>query len=128
MDAFQFIKDVPVDWADSRYLEAEPGDYITVARKAKDRDEWFVGAITDENARTALIPFDFLPVGKKYIATIYEDGKDADWDLNPQSYRIRKVVVTHKSLLKQKLAPGGGAAISLKEGTQAGLKGLKEIK
>lgn len=128
MDAFQFIKDVPVDWADSRYLEAEPGDYITVARKAKDRDEWFVGAITDENARTAIIPFDYLPAGKKYIATIYEDGKDADWDKNPQSYRIRKVVVTNKSVLKQKLAPGGGAAISLKEGAKADLKGLKEIK
>lgn len=128
MDAFQFIKDVPVDWADSRYLEAEPGDYITVARKAKDCDEWFVGAITDENARTAIIPFDYLPAGKKYIATIYEDGKDADWDKNPQSYRIRKVVVTNKSVLKQKLAPGGGAAISLKEGTKADLKGLKEIK
>lgn len=128
MDAFQFIKDVPVDWADSRYLEAEPGDYITVARKAKDRDEWFVGAITDENARTAIISFDYLPAGKKYIATIYEDGKDADWDKNPQSYRIHKVVVTNKSVLKQKLAPGGGAAISLKEGTKADLKGLKEIK
>lgn len=128
MDAFQFIKDVPVDWADSRYLEAEPGDYITVARKAKDRDEWFVGAITDENARTAIIPFDYLPAGKKYIATIYEDGKDADWDKNPQSYRIHKVVVTNKSVLKQKLAPGGGAAISLKEGAKADLKGLKEIK
>lgn len=128
MDAFQFIKDVPVDWADSRYLEAEPGDYITVARKAKDRDEWFVGAITDENARTAIISFDYLPAGKKYIATIYEDGKDADWDKNPQSYRIHKVVVTNKSVLKQKLAPGGGAAISLKEGAKADLKGLKEIK
>lgn len=128
MDAFQFIKDVSVDWADSRYLEAEPGDYITVARKAKDREEWFVGAITDENARTAVIPFSYLPVGKKYVATIYEDGKDADWDTNPQSYRIRKVIVTNKSILKQKLAPGGGAAISLKEGMKEDLKGLKEIK
>lgn len=128
MDAFQFIKDVPVDWADSRYLEAEPGDYITVARKAKDRDEWFIGAITDENARTAIIPFDYLPTGKKYIATIYEDGKDADWDTNPQSYRIRKAVVTSKSTLKQKLAPGGGVAISLKEGSKEELKGLKEIR
>lgn len=128
MDAFQFIKDVPVDWADSRYLEAEPGDYITVARKAKDHDEWFVGAITDENARTAVIPFDYLSAGKKYIATIYEDGKDADWDKNPQSYRIRKAVVTSKSVLKQKLAPSGGVAISLKEATKESLKGLKEIK
>lgn len=128
MDAFQFIKEVPVDWADSRYLEAEPGDYITVARKAKDRDEWFIGAITDENARTAVIPFDYLPAGKRYIATIYEDGKDADWDTNPQSYCIRKVIVTNKSILKQKLARSGGVAISLKETTKEELKGLKEIK
>lgn len=115
MDAFQFIKDVPVDWADSRYLEAEPGDYITVARKAKGKDEWFIGAITDENPRTAVISFDYLTPGKKYVATIYEDGKDADWDTNPQSYKIRKVKVSSKTVLKQKLAPGGGAAISLKE-------------
>ena len=74
-------------------LEAEPGDYITIARKAKGKNEWFVGAITDENARTATIPFDFLPDGKKYIATIYEDGKDADWEKNPQSYHIFKAVV-----------------------------------
>ena len=117
MDAFQFIKDVPVDWADSYYLEAEPGDYITVARKAKGREEWFIGAITDENARTAVIPFDYLPKGKKFIATIYEDGKDADWNANPQSYNIRRITVTNKSILKQRLAPGGGVAISLKEVT-----------
>ena len=128
MDAFQFIKEVPVDWADSHYLEAEPGDYITVARKAKDREEWFIGAITDENPRTAVIPFSYLSAGRKYVATIYEDGKDADWDVNPQSYRIRKVVVTNKSLLKQKLASSGGVAISLKEATKESLKGLKEIK
>ena len=128
MDAFQFIKEVPVDWSDSHYLEAEPGDYITVARKAKDREEWFIGAITDENPRTAVIPFRYLSAGRKYVATIYEDGKDADWDVNPQSYRIRKVVVTNKSLLKQKLASSGGVAISLKEATKESLKGLKEIK
>lgn len=128
MDAFQFIKDVPVDWADSHYLEAEPGDYITVARRAKDRDEWFIGAITDENPRTAVIPFNYLTAGKKYIATIYEDGRDADWDTNPQSYQIRKVIVTGKSVLKQRLAPSGGVAISLKEATKESAKGLKEIK
>ena len=77
-EPFQFIKDVAVDWDKTDILEAEPGDYITIARKAKGKNEWFVGAITDENARTATIPFDFLPDGKKYIATIYEDGKDAD--------------------------------------------------
>ncbi len=128
MDAFQFIKDVPVDWSDSRYLEAEPGDYITVARKAKHTEEWFVGAITDENPRVATISFDFLPAKKKYVATLYEDGKDAHWDTNPQSYRIRRLLVTNKSILKQKLASSGGVAISLKEATQESVKGLKEIK
>lgn len=128
MDAFQFIKDVPVDWADSRYLEAEPGDYITVARKAKESEEWFIGAITDENARTAVIPFDYLPKGKKFIATIYEDGKDADWNANPQSYNIRRITVTDKSILKQRLAPGGGVAISLKEVGGKDIKRVKMIK
>ncbi len=113
-DAFQFIKDVAVDWDDSWYLEAEPGDYITVSRKAKARDEWFIGAITDENARIATLSFSFLPANQKFIATIYEDGKDADWDTNPQSYAIRTVTVTSKTILKQKLAAGGGAAISIK--------------
>ena len=127
-DAFQFIKDVPVDWADSHYLEAEPGDYITVARKAKEQDAWFIGAITDENPRTAIINFDFLPEGKKYIATIYADGDDADWDTNPQSYQIKKVVVSKKSKLRQKLAPSGGLAIAMYEGDKSATKGLKEIK
>lgn len=113
-DAFQFIKDVAVDWDDSWYLEAEPGDYITVARKAKAGNEWFIGAITDENARIATLSFSFLPANQKFIATIYEDGKDADWDTNPQSYAIRNVTVTSKTILKQKLAAGGGAAISIK--------------
>ena len=127
-DAFQFIKDVAVDWSDSRYLEAEPGDYITVARRAKGKDTWFVGAITDENARTAQIDFSFLPAGTKYIATIYEDGSDAHWKDNPQSYRIRCVVVTSKSRLKQQLAAGGGAAISIKPATKEEMKGLKTIR
>lgn len=128
MDAFQFIKDVPVDWDNSWYLEAEPGDYITVARQAKGRSEWFVGAITDENPRTATIKFDYLPAGKRYIATLYEDGADAHWDKNPQSYQIRRVVVTSKSVLKQKLAASGGVAISIIEGNKETVKGLKEIK
>ncbi|WP_321334323.1 glycoside hydrolase family 97 protein [uncultured Bacteroides sp.] len=128
MDAFQFIKDVAVDWDNSWYLEAEPGDYITVARKAKGKDEWFIGAITDENPRVATINFNYLPAGKLYIATIYEDGKDADWDKNPQSYRIRKVLITNKSVLKQQLASSGGAAISIKAGCVEEMKGLKEIK
>ena len=127
-DAFRFIEDVAVDWDNSWYLEAEPGDYITVARKAKGKNEWFVGGITDENRRTATIPFSWLPEGKQYIATIYEDGKDADWDTNPQSYQIRKVIVTPKSVLKQKLAASGGVAISIKEADKTEMKGLKVIR
>ncbi|MFR9496757.1 MAG: glycoside hydrolase family 97 protein [Rikenellaceae bacterium] len=114
MDAFQFIKDVAVDWSESHYLEAEPGDYITVARKVKGGDEWFVGAITDENPRVATIPFNYLDEGVKYIATIYEDGEQADWYTNPQEYNIYKVEVNSETTLHQKLAPGGGVAISIK--------------
>ena len=114
MDAFQFIKDVALDWDDTYILEAEPGDYITIARKTKGKQEWFVGGITDENPRTAMIDFSFLPKGKTYIATIYEDGKDADYNKNPQSYVIRKMVVGSKTKLKQQLAAGGGVAISIK--------------
>ena len=112
-DAFKFIQDVAVDWSDSRYLEAEPGDYITVARREKGSDRWFVGAITDENARIAVINFDFLPEGSAYVAEIYEDGKNAHWKENPQSYNIRKIKVTNKTILKQRLAEGGGVAITL---------------
>ena len=111
-DAFQFIKDVEVDWQESKYLEAEPGDYITVARKTKGKESWFLGAITDENARKTEIKCDFLTAGKKYKAIIYEDGKDASWDSNPKSYAIKTVEVTNKSKIKLHLAPGGGAAIS----------------
>lgn len=126
-DAFQFIKDVAVDWDNSYILEAEPGDYITIARKAKSKNEWFVGGITDENSRTATISFDYLPKGKKYIATIYADAKEANWNEKPQSYTITKVIVTSKSFLKQYIAPGGGVAISIKEGTASEIKGLKKI-
>ncbi|MDE5975291.1 MAG: glycoside hydrolase family 97 protein [Muribaculaceae bacterium] len=114
-DAFQFIKEVPVDWSDSRYLEAEPNRYITVGRRDKNSDNWFVGAITDENPRVALIDFSFLPKGEKYIATIYEDAPDAHWKDNPQAYRIRTVEVDSRKKLKQPLAAGGGAAISVKK-------------
>ncbi|WP_321518932.1 glycoside hydrolase family 97 protein [uncultured Bacteroides sp.] len=113
-DAFQFIKDVAVDWDNTYVLEAEPGDYITIARKAKGKNEWYVGGITDENAREANIDFSFLPAGKKYTATIYADGKDAHWIKNPQSYTIRTMTVTSRTKLKQKLAPSGGVAISIK--------------
>jgi len=127
-DAFQFIKDVAVDWDNSYILEAEPGDYITIARKAKNKYEWFIGGVTDENARTATINFNFLPEGKQCIATIYEDSKTAHWESNPMSYNIRKIVVTGKSILKQNLAPGGGVAISIKEASdKSEIKGLKKL-
>lgn len=113
-DAFQFIKDVPLDWADSKWLEAEPGDYITVARRDKNSDDWYIGGVTDENGRTALIDFSFLELGKKYTAIIYEDAPDADFRTNPQAYRIRKVNVDARTKLKQKVAPGGGFAIQVK--------------
>lgn len=114
-DAFQFIKDVAADWDSTYILEAEPGDYITIARKAKGVNEWFVGGITDENAREAVIDFSFLPAGKKYVATIYADGKKADWRTNPKDYVITTRKVTSKTTLKQRLAPSGGVAISIKE-------------
>ncbi|MCI5742905.1 MAG: glycoside hydrolase family 97 protein [Bacteroides sp.] len=114
-DAFQFIKDVAVDWDHTYILEAEPGDYITIARKAKGKNEWFVGGITDENSREAVIDLNFLPAGKKYQATIYADGKSADWRTNPKEYVISTRKVNHKTKLKQKLAPSGGVAISIKE-------------
>ena len=112
-DAFQFIKDVPVDWADSKYLEAEPNQYITVARLDKNSDDWYVGAITDSNSRVAEIDLSFLPEGKKYKATIYSDAPDAHWKDNPQAYQIKTVEVKPGKKLKQYLAPGGGAAIRI---------------
>ncbi len=113
-DAFNFIKDVAVDWDDTYVLAAEPGDYISIARKAKNKEEWYIGAITDENSRTIEVSFSFLPKNKTYIATIYADGKDASWDKNPQSYTIKKIKVTSKTVIKEVLARGGGLAISVK--------------
>ncbi|MBU7570002.1 MAG: glycoside hydrolase family 97 protein [Flavobacterium sp.] len=112
-DAFQFIKDVAADWDESKYLEAEPGDYLTVARKAKGNENWFVGAITDENPRNTTISLDFLTPGKKYKAIIYQDGKTAHWEKNPINYEIKTIEVTSKSKLKLNLAAGGGTAISI---------------
>ena len=113
LDAFQFIKDVPADWQTSKYLEAEPGDYLTVARKDKNSERWFLGAITDENTRKTEIKLDFLSPNKSYKATIYKDGKDAHWKNNPKSYDITTETVTSKSKLKLDLASGGGIAISI---------------
>jgi hypothetical protein len=113
MDAFQFIKDVALDWDDSKYLEAEPGEYITEARKAKGSANWFVGAITNENARMATVNLSFLDAGKKYTATIYADADDADYIKKPAAYVISKRVVDSKTVLSLKLAPGGGCAVSI---------------
>ncbi len=112
-DAFQFIRDVPLDWADSRWLEAEPGDFITVARRDKNSDDWYIGGVSDENARTAEIDLSFLEPGVKYIATIYEDAPDADYKANPQAYRIRTKKVDSRTRLPQPIAPGGGFAMRL---------------
>ncbi len=114
MDAFQFIKDVAADWDDTKILSAEPGDYIHTARKAKGTDNWFVGGITDENARDFTVDFSFLDKGRKYEATIYEDGKDADYINNPQSYHIYKKTVDSKTKLPVHLVRSGGYAISVK--------------
>ncbi len=128
MDAFQFIKDVAVDWDDSEYIEAEPGDYITVARKAKGTDNWFVGGITDENARIAGFTLDFLTPGKQYVATLYADGKDADYKENPTSYQIKKGIVTNKTKISVWEARSGGFALSLIEATPAEKKSVKKWK
>lgn len=111
-DAFQFIKEVEVDWDKTEILEAEPGDYVTIARKTKGKESWFLGAITDENPRKTEIALDFLTPGKKYKATIYQDGKDAHWEQNPKAYSIKTIEVTAKTKLKLNLAAGGGTAIS----------------
>lgn len=112
-DAFQFIKDVAVDWDDSKYLEAEPGDYITVARKAKGTDNWFIGGKCDENGHKSVVKLDFLDKGKKYECTIYADAKDAHYETNPKAYTITKKTVKKGDTLKLTEAPGGGFAVSL---------------
>ena len=127
MDAFQFIKDVAVDWDDSRYIAAEPGRYIVAARKAKGTGNWFVGCTASEHGYNTPLKLDFLDAGKKYIATVYADAKDADYKTNPHAYVIKKGVVTAKSVLKLKAAAGGGYAISIVEATKADLKGLKKL-
>lgn len=113
-DAFRFIRDVPVDWDDTRIIEAEPGDYITIARKEKGGYSWYIGAITDENSRIATIPLNFLGNQKRYQATIYKDAADADWQTNPEAYAIETIPVQSSTVLKIKLAPGGGCAIRVK--------------
>ena len=113
MDAFQFIRDVACDWDDSKYLEAEPGDYITVARKAKGTGNWFIGGKCDENGHKSVIKLNFLEKGKKYECTIYADAKDAHYEHNPKAYVITKKTVKQGDTLKLTEAPGGGFAVSL---------------
>jgi hypothetical protein len=115
LDAFQFIKDVPVDWSATKIIEAEPGDYITIARRAKNSKDWFMGSITDENERISTIRFDFLEANKKYEATIYKDGPNADYINNPSAYIIEKKQIDTSSTLNIRLAKGGGYAISIKQ-------------
>lgn len=117
MDAFRFIKEVAVDWDESRYLLAEPGDMIVIARRAKGSSAWFVGGVTDENRRTAELRLDFLDPEKSYVATLYADAPDADYRTNPEAYTIRTGKVTAKSKLKVEMAPGGGFALSIREAT-----------
>lgn len=128
MDAFQFIKDVPVDWDNSIYLEAEPGKYVTVARKEKGTNHWFIGSATGDANHQSVISLDFLEKGKNYIATIYADTKDTDYKSNPQSYQIVKGLVNSKNKLKINTVEAGGYAISLFEVTTSDeMKGLKKL-
>ena len=112
-DAFQFIRDVATDWDDSRYLEAEPARYITVARKAKGTDRWFIGGKCNEDGHQSDLRLDFLDKGKKYVCTVYADAKDADYEKNPKAYVITRRTVKQGDRLRLKMAPGGGFAVSL---------------
>ena len=114
-DAFQFIRDVALDWSESRYLEAEPGEYVTVARKAKGTGQWFVGNVTGEKDHVSEIVFDFLEPGRTYVATVYADAEDADYRTNPQAYTVREYRCTSGSRFRQKAVEGGGYAISFRE-------------
>ena len=114
-DAFQFIKDVAVDWRQSKYLMAEPGDYLIVARQAKKDGQWFLGGVTDENARELEVPLSFLEDGKTYEVKVYADAADADYKTNPQAYTIETQTVTSADNLKVRMAPGGGVAASFTE-------------
>lgn len=125
-DAFQFIREVPVDWDDTKIIEAEPGDYISIARKEKGKPNWFIGTITDENSRTSVLPLSFLDKGQPYVAVIYGDAPGADWKLNPEAYRIETFLVDGNSILKLKLAAGGGAAVQIKPASAIDLKQFKK--
>ena len=118
-----------IDWDDSKYLEAEPGQYITVARKAKDTNNWFVGCTSGEKGHQSVLKLNFLDAGKTYVATVYADAPDADYKTNPQAYTIHKGTVTSKSVLKLRAASGGGYAISIFEVTnKSDVAGVKRLK
>lgn len=127
-DAFQFIKDVAVDWEISKYLEAEPGEFITVARKEKGGNRWFVGNVNGEKPRVSDFVFDFLENDKQYVATIYADSPTANYKTNPQAYIIRKALVTSKSRLRQLSVAAGGFAISIVEANAGNKEGVKRLK
>jgi len=127
-DAFQFIKDVALDWEKSVYVEAEPGYYLTIARKAKDTGHWFVGNVNGFEGRTGEVKFDFLDAGKLYVAELYADQPTAHFKTNPQAYQISKLAINSKSVLRQFSAPGGGYAIRIREASKEELKGIKKLK
>jgi alpha-glucosidase len=112
--AFKFIRDVAVDWDTTRVLAGRIGDYVAVARKTKAKDEWFVGAITDESARTLDVPLSFLPNGRRYLAEVYADGPTASWRDNPESIVISSQPVTSSSHLRIRMAAGGGQAVRIR--------------
>ncbi|HVE61264.1 MAG TPA: glycoside hydrolase family 97 protein [Chitinophagaceae bacterium] len=128
LNAFQFIKDVAVDWDDTKILSAEPGDFLTIARKEKASPNWFIGAITDENPRITTAPLSFLENDKNYVAIIYRDAANAHWQNNPMAYTVEKFIVSNSTVLNLKLAAGGGAAISLMPADASQLKALKKYK
>jgi hypothetical protein len=111
--AFQFITDVGVDWQQTKVLDAEVGDFVTIARQERETGNWFIGGVTNENERIQELTFDFLEEGKIYTAKLYKDAPDAHWNNNPQAYEIEELELTNTSNLKVKLAPGGGFAISI---------------
>jgi hypothetical protein len=113
IDAFQFIREVGVDWDKTVVLDGEIGDHVSIARKERKTGNWFVGAITDENPREMTIDFSFLDAGKVYKAKVYRDGPNAHWDKNPTEYKIEEITVNKNTKHKLQLAPGGGAAISI---------------
>ncbi|MBK8602705.1 MAG: glycoside hydrolase family 97 protein [Saprospiraceae bacterium] len=126
-DAFQFIKDVAIDWDETKYLEAEPGQFITIARKAKGKGNWFVGNVAGNDGHTSQLTFDFLDAGKTYIATVYSDTPETNYKTNPQAYSIQKGVVDSKTKLTLKSVPAGGYAISVIEADKDAVKGMKRL-